>query len=317
MRRARRPTGKPTLKTIAHLTGLAVTTVSRALNNAPELAQHTRERVQRVAAELGYQPDRTALRLRTGRTHVLALVLPEAELAGPGTAALIEGIASALRGTAYHLLLVQQFPDMGGPDPVRQIAVNRSADGVILSRAAHNDARLRLLAEANLPAVALGRPCAPHGFVDFDNEGFARAAVRRLAEKGCTRLALVARGAAEEPGDPFRAGFLAAGAEAGLAAEVHDWGEEFAVAPGAVPGYVCVGERAALIAAGALLRAGLTPGVSGHIVARAFSSVLCGLGIETARPDLGTAGRLLVETLLARIAGEAADGTVLPLAIGA
>jgi LacI family transcriptional regulator len=46
------------------MTGLAVTTISRALNNAPELAQDTRDRVQKIAAEIGYLPDRAALRLK-------------------------------------------------------------------------------------------------------------------------------------------------------------------------------------------------------------------------------------------------------------
>ena len=67
----RASSGKPTLRTIAGMTGLNVTTISRALNNAPELSQETRERVQKIAAEIGYVPDRTALRLKTGRTHVV------------------------------------------------------------------------------------------------------------------------------------------------------------------------------------------------------------------------------------------------------
>ena len=66
------PGGKPTLRTIAGMTGLNVTTISRALNNAPELSQETRERVQKIAAEIGYVPDRTALRLKTGCTHVVS-----------------------------------------------------------------------------------------------------------------------------------------------------------------------------------------------------------------------------------------------------
>ena len=68
----RRPSTKPTLKTIADLTGLAVTTVSRALAGAPQIALETRERVRAVASDIGYQPDRAALRLRTGRTNVIS-----------------------------------------------------------------------------------------------------------------------------------------------------------------------------------------------------------------------------------------------------
>ena len=68
VRRGRAGGGKPTLKTISEITGLAVTTVSRALGDAPQIALETRKRVRQVAAEIGYLPDRAAQRLRTGRT---------------------------------------------------------------------------------------------------------------------------------------------------------------------------------------------------------------------------------------------------------
>ena len=50
--------GRPTLKTIAFMTGLGVTTVSRALKDAPEIGEETRRRVQLVARQVGYRPNR-------------------------------------------------------------------------------------------------------------------------------------------------------------------------------------------------------------------------------------------------------------------
>ena len=47
---------RPTLKTIAYMTGLGVTTVSRALNDAPDIGQATKERVRLVARQIGYRP---------------------------------------------------------------------------------------------------------------------------------------------------------------------------------------------------------------------------------------------------------------------
>src|SRR5688572_4568701 len=48
---------RPTLKTIAYITGLGVTTVSRALNDAPDIGQATKERVRLVAKQIGYRPN--------------------------------------------------------------------------------------------------------------------------------------------------------------------------------------------------------------------------------------------------------------------
>src|SRR4249919_262840 len=66
---------RPTLKTIAFMTGLGVTTVSRALKDAPEIGEATRRRVQLVAQQVGYRPNRAGVRLRTGKTNVISLVL--------------------------------------------------------------------------------------------------------------------------------------------------------------------------------------------------------------------------------------------------
>jgi LacI family transcriptional regulator len=67
---------RPTLRTVADASGLAVTTVSRALNNSSDIALSTRARVKQVADELGYIPNRAGRGLRTGRTHMLSMVLP-------------------------------------------------------------------------------------------------------------------------------------------------------------------------------------------------------------------------------------------------
>ena len=66
---------RPTLKTIAAATGLAIATVSRALKDAPDIGEETKRRVRETAERLGYRPNRAGVRLRTGKTNVIALVL--------------------------------------------------------------------------------------------------------------------------------------------------------------------------------------------------------------------------------------------------
>ena len=74
---------RPTLKTIAFMTGLGITTVSRALKDAPDIGSETKERVRLVARQIGYQPNRAGVRLRTGKTNVISLILSlEEEIMG-------------------------------------------------------------------------------------------------------------------------------------------------------------------------------------------------------------------------------------------
>ena len=91
---------RPTLKTIAVATGLAVATVSRALKDAPDIGEETKRRVRETAARLGYRPNRAGVRLRTGKTNVIALVLSTETDVMNHTSRLIYSIANALRGTA-------------------------------------------------------------------------------------------------------------------------------------------------------------------------------------------------------------------------
>ena len=166
---------KPTLRTISELTGLAVTTVSRALSNAPQLSVETRERVRRVADEIGYMPDRAALRLRTGRTNVISLVLDSHQEILGFSNSIINGLTLALRDTSLHLIVTPTFPNMPLIEPVQFIVRNRLADGIIFTRTEPFDPRVRLLLEAGFPFITHGRTefSTPHPFVDFDNSAFA------------------------------------------------------------------------------------------------------------------------------------------------
>lgn len=185
---------RPTLKTIAFMTGLGITTVSRALKDAPDIGAETKERVRLVAAQLGYQPNRAGVRLRTGKTNVIALVLSiEEELMG-FTSQMMFGISEVLAGTQYHLVLTPHAHHRDPMAPIRYILDTGSADGVIISRTLPDDPRVALMTERRFPFAAHGRTdmgiC--HPFHDFDNESYTYQAVKRLVELGRKRIALLA-----------------------------------------------------------------------------------------------------------------------------
>ncbi len=185
---------RPTLKTIAAQTGLAVATVSRALKDAPDIGEDTKRRVREAAKELGYRPNRAGVRLRTGKTNVIALVLSTEADVMNHTSRLIYSIAAALRGTAYHLIVMPFFPDEDPITPIRYIVETGSADALILNQTLPDDPRVRYMAEQGFPFAAHGRTDMgiDHPYFDYDNEAFARVAVRALAEKRRKHLMLIA-----------------------------------------------------------------------------------------------------------------------------
>lgn len=185
---------RPTLKTIAFMTGLGVTTVSRALKDAPEIGEETKKRVQLVARQVGYRPNRAGVRLRTGKTNVISLVLNTDEQVMGFISDIIFGISETLADTPYHLIVTPYSRHNDPMEPVRYIVETGSADGIIISRTEPNDPRVRYMTERGFPFATHGRTDMgiAHPYHDFDNHAFGLQAVRKLAEIGRRRLALVA-----------------------------------------------------------------------------------------------------------------------------
>jgi LacI family transcriptional regulator len=184
---------QPTLKTIASLTGYSVTAVSRALKDAPDISEEAKARVRFAARQVGYRPNRAGLRLRTGKTQVISLILNTDEEIMGLTSLLVNGISTRLRTTNYHLV-VTPYSHLDDPmDPVKYVVETRSADGVILSRTEPHDRRVSYLAENHMPFATHGRTDMGliHPWHDFDTERFAYDSVASLARLGAKRVGLI------------------------------------------------------------------------------------------------------------------------------
>lgn len=213
---------RPTLKTIARLSGLAVPTVSRALNDAPDIGDATKARVRDIAREIGYRPNRAGLRLRTGKTNVIALILSTEHDMMNHTARLITAIAGGTRGTPYHMIVTPYFPDQDPMEPVRYVTETRSADGIILNQTQPEDPRVRYLMDIGFPFATHGRTnwSDRHPHFDFHNGTFGALSVRKLAARGRKSLVMVA---------PPRDQFYAIEMIGGATAEARSLGIDFEV----------------------------------------------------------------------------------------
>ncbi|WP_309244305.1 LacI family DNA-binding transcriptional regulator [Micromonospora parastrephiae] len=118
-----------TLKDVARLAGVSVKTVSNVINDYPHVSADVRRRVEVAVAQLGYRPNAFARTLRTGRTGVLALVLPDADL--PYADDLTREVVHAAGRRGYRVV-VERGPDEernpSGLDDARPMPV----DGVLV-----------------------------------------------------------------------------------------------------------------------------------------------------------------------------------------
>jgi LacI family transcriptional regulator, galactose operon repressor len=176
-----------TIKDVARVAGVSPATVSRALST-PELVQiGTRERVQRAAADLGYEPNRAARGLITGRTGNLGLIVPD--LANPFFPSVVKGIQARAREADYAVFLADSDEDPAAEaDLVR--ALGKQVDGLILCSPRMTEADLRSVA-GQAPMIMLNRRVPRIPAVTFDNLGGMRQAVAHLTALGHRRIAWI------------------------------------------------------------------------------------------------------------------------------
>ncbi|OKK08550.1 LacI family transcriptional regulator [Streptomyces sp. CB03234] len=188
--------GPPTLEEVAALAGVGRGTVSRVVNNAPGVKEATRLLVQRAIAELGYVPNRAARALAGSRADAVALVIPESArrfFAEPFFSDIVHGVGAGLADTEMQLLLTLVRTDKERQRFVQYARAGR-VDGVLLVSVHDSEPLPDLLAELEVPTVLSGRRRSdePVSYVDSDNVGGARAAVRHLVGTGRRAIATIA-----------------------------------------------------------------------------------------------------------------------------
>lgn len=313
------PTQRATLRTIAEMTGLSLSTVSLSLRGGTTLKQETRDKVHAAAKALGYVPDRAGVRLRTGKTNVLALVLDGAEDSIDFARQMIQGIGQAIRDTQYHLTVVPEFERHLSADTIRHVLDNRTADGVIITHTGPHDPRVQMMMDADFPFVSHGRTQfdTQHPFHDFHSEVFAEMAVDRLAKKGCRRVMLVIGDDRTTNHDNILSAFQQRAAMRGIAVDVMDNihlmpPAELRVAARALAGreqrpdgIISDSEMRTISLVSGLEDAGVVLGRDVQMVYKQTSGILPMLypAMDSIREDVFAAGVELTRLLLQRIGG--------------
>ncbi|MFY0406538.1 LacI family DNA-binding transcriptional regulator [Solicola sp. PLA-1-18] len=179
------------LRTVAEHAGVSVRTVSNVVNGYTHVSAAMRERVQRSIDELGYRPNVAARTLRSGRTGVIGLVVPEVHSPYFGELASAVVRLAAERGWMVHIDQTE-----GDAERERRLvegSSSRLVDGLVVSPWALGAADLTARPDDAVPLVMLGERDGA-GLVDhvaIDNVGAAREATAHLVATGRRRIAAV------------------------------------------------------------------------------------------------------------------------------
>jgi DNA-binding LacI/PurR family transcriptional regulator len=177
-------TRDPGMQDVAKLAGVSHQTVSRVLNDHPNVAEHTRRRVRAAIAELGYRPNSAARTLATGRSQVIGVVTQSSTLYGPAStlAALSQAAVSA--GFTVSIENVRSLERQPIADAVSHHLDQRVAGLVVIAPVESANAALDSL-PANVPLVCIdGDPHRSTELVTVDQEAGGYAATRHLLDAG-------------------------------------------------------------------------------------------------------------------------------------
>ncbi len=220
------------IRDVARTAGVSTTTVSDALSGRGRLPQSTRDRVAKVATELGYTANPNARWLRSGRTGAVGLYVPARTLGLEYYMRLALGAADE---AFMHGLALTLVPAWGGSTPPAL-----HLDGVVVSDPVRDDPMLARLVSLGIPVVTCERdvtPGATHAArAQGDHKQGIRLLLDHLAEQGARRITLLCPGDDTSFGADIRAAHAQWCAERGVEHLLED--VPFAAAPTDVTGAV-------------------------------------------------------------------------------
>lgn len=186
-----------TLEKIAEQAGVSRSTVSRVINNQPNVRAEVRERVLTIVKQTGYHPNVAARSLASQRSFVIALVIPRSVqnfFTDPYFPRLTQGVAQACNQYDYTLSLFLLHTEDDEKKLFPRITRKGMVDGVIIQATYAAQELFDQLHRGEVPFIVAGRPMDDHdaSYVDVDNIAGSLMAVRHLTHQGRRRIATIA-----------------------------------------------------------------------------------------------------------------------------
>ncbi|MFB5193255.1 LacI family DNA-binding transcriptional regulator [Alicyclobacillus fastidiosus] len=201
-----------TIYDIAKRAGVSATTVSKVLNGYPDVSLKTREKVQRITAELGYQPSAVARSLVTRRSMTVGVFFQDHVNSGfrhPFLHDVIASFKDVVGAAGYDLLFFSDVRDQHAAQGFAARAKHRDVDGLFLLGVPRTDPGLAALSRSQIPVVSVDLDLfgSRASYLSSDNVGGARKAVQHLVERGHRRIAFIGDRFGTKPGHDRMLGY--------------------------------------------------------------------------------------------------------------
>ncbi len=180
-----------TIRDVAVAAGFSVNTVSRALNEKPDVSEKTRRAILEAAKKMGYRPNRLARGLRSNKTQTIGVIV--ADIANPFFGAVVKGIEQAASKQGLSIILANSDETCKREAKAIQVMLSEKVDGILITPCQKERKTIIDLKQSGLPFVLLGR-CFDDLSIDYviPNDMYGGfLATKHLLEIGHTRIAIV------------------------------------------------------------------------------------------------------------------------------
>ncbi len=197
-----------TIKDIAKVAGVSHTTVSRALRGNPAISQETVSRVQQIANELGYVPNKAARGLKTRRSGILGVIVRR--IVDPFFGEVLDGIEEVLSERDYSLFLAASQRNPEREETIVRLMSERRVDGVIICSTQVGEGHRQQLEQFGVLTVLINNQAADditHSVYHNDAEGSSEL-TRYLIELGHTKIAYLGNARAGRTTEDRKQGYM-------------------------------------------------------------------------------------------------------------
>ncbi len=181
-----------TINDVCKAAGVSKATVSRVLNNSPQVKAATRDAILSVMKELGYQPNTLAQALATNTSHSIGLVLPEFQSSYFGS--ILHHAGQGAQQAGKKLLVIRSKNSADGERETVETIANQRCDAILLySRHLSEPELIDLQNKISLPLIILNRQLKAESLASygFDQTQLANLAIKHLLEKGHQKIACI------------------------------------------------------------------------------------------------------------------------------
>lgn len=211
-----------TIKDIAKASGVSITTVSRALNGNYPVSMEVQERVRKAVQELEYRPNAVARSLRSNRTNLIALVVPD--LSNLFFMEAAKGLEREIAADGYNLVVAGSDGKAEKERHLLESLLERRIDALVIASSDSRGDSIRRFIELRVPVVQIDRILdgLETNQVGWDNTDASRRITQVLVDAGHTDIGIVNVSLKNRNGQGRYYGFVQAMEENGLAVE-EEW----------------------------------------------------------------------------------------------